>query len=192
MRNSLSGTDENIVAAIKRGDERTWIELYKRNHPRIVNHIRSNSGSKEDAEDIIQETMIDLKEKIAQDRFTLTGSINGYIYRECQNKWLKVLRDRKMRPTDRLTGNEQIADDSEWVEDQERELTRRQQLVNLCMQELTERCRRVLHFFYFDNLPMTTIASKEDFANDDSAKSAKAKCISKLRECVTRRMSREQ
>ena len=188
MRIGLFDSDENIIARIKRGDETAWNELDKRIRLGIVSYLISRGASKEDAEDIFHDAIIDFRGKL--NRLTLTATIKTYLTAVCKHKWSNELRRRGKHPTIEMTGDEQMVDEPEWTEDQARELTRRQQIAIMCKQELTEKCRNVIGFFYFDNLPIKTIAEKESFANEDSAKAAKSKCMKKLRECVNKKIGK--
>lgn len=184
MRNGLSDSDENIIARIKRGDEAVLRELYQRNYRIIANHITRNSGSEEEAQDIFQEGIVVLWEKIVQDRLSLTSSIGIYLFKVCENLWLKELRKKKNFPQDKLQAHEEIIDDVSSTEDEEIELNRRQQIVQQCMSELTETCRAIIHYFYFDRLSMKEIALKLGLKNEDVSKNIKSKCLKKLRELV--------
>ncbi|MFO0265838.1 MAG: RNA polymerase subunit sigma, partial [Cyclobacteriaceae bacterium] len=47
-----------------------------------------------------------------------------------------------------------------------------------------ETCRKVLMYYYFDEMSMQEIAEKLGFANTDTAKTKKYKCKQKLDELV--------
>jgi len=184
MRNGLSDSDENIIARIKRGDEAVLRELYLRNYRIILNHITRNSGSEEEARDIFQEAIVVLWEKTVQDRLSLTSSIGTYLFKVCENLWLKELRKKKNFPQDKLQAYEEIIDDVGSTEDEEIQLNRRQQIVQQCMSDLKETCRAIIHYFYFDRLSMKDIALKLGLKNEDVAKNIKSRCLKKLKELV--------
>ena len=52
--------------------------------------------------------------------------------------------------------------------------------VNKSVQQLGDTCRKVLSYYYFDNMSMTEIAEKLGFANADTAKTKKYKCKKEL------------
>ena len=52
------------------------------------------------------------------------------------------------------------------------------------MEQLGETCRKVLMYYYFDEMSMQEIADKLGFANTDTAKTKKYKCKQKLDELV--------
>ena len=60
----------------------------------------------------------------------------------------------------------------------------RAMIINKCIQQLGETCRRVLMYYYFDGLSMQEIADKLGFANTNTAKTKKYKCKIKLEELV--------
>ncbi|MFM8832834.1 MAG: RNA polymerase sigma factor, partial [Cytophagales bacterium] len=53
-----------------------------------------------------------------------------------------------------------------------------------CLEQLGETCRKVLTYYYFDEMSMQEIADKLGFANTDTAKTKKYKCKQKLDELV--------
>ncbi|NKQ39938.1 MAG: sigma-70 family RNA polymerase sigma factor, partial [Methanosarcinales archaeon] len=50
--------DQKYIVALLNNDSQILSELYKKFTPKIVNHIRKNSGDYDDAQDVIQETLI--------------------------------------------------------------------------------------------------------------------------------------
>lgn len=64
------------------------------------------------------------------------------------------------------------------------ETRERMEIINKCINSLGETCRKVLMYYYFDNLSMTDIAEKLGFANADTAKTKKYKCKKELDELI--------
>ena len=104
----------------------------------------------------------------------LTSKISTYIYSICQNLWRKEL-DRKKR----LTNEEK--DSIEYVEHDKQE---RAKIINKCIHQLGDTCRKILMYYYFDGLSMQDIADQLGFANTNTAKTKKYKCKKKLDELV--------
>jgi RNA polymerase sigma factor (sigma-70 family) len=172
-------------------DERIYEALYRSCYQPIARHIKRNSGTEADARDIFQDGVIVIWSKRGQGTLKLTASICTFLYAICRNLWRKKLEHEGKLQKVELQGDEQFPDDGESTEENERELTRRQQIVQECLSGLSEKCRTILKFFYFDRLSMGDIAIKMGFANEDVAKKTKYDCIQKLRRCVEEKYAQE-
>lgn len=136
--------------------------------------IINNNGSEDEAKDIYQEAIIIFWQKARNDEFILTSKISTFIYSICQNLWRKEL-ERKSR----LSGEMQEGKEFNDFDKQERE-----KIIAECINSLGETCRKVLMYYYFDNLSMQEIAEKMGFANADTAKTKKYKCKKELDELI--------
>jgi len=162
--------DSEIIAKIKRGDETALDFLYKKNYRMMVKMIIKNNGSEEEAKDIYQEALIVFWQKILSEDFTLTSKISTYLYSVCQNLWRKEL-ERKSKLTNEESNNSEIVD----IDKKERI-----EIINRCINDLGETCKKILTYYYFDKLSMNDIAEKMGFANSDTAKTKKYKCKKEL------------
>ena len=163
-------TESAIIEGIKKGDEKILDFLYKKNYKMMVNLIVKNNGTEEEARDIYQEALIVLWQKANTTDFVLTSKISTYLYSVCMNLWRKEL-DRKGRLSYDSVEKGEIMD----FDKQERI-----RIVNKCIDELGETCKKILMYYYFDNLSMNDIAEKLGFANADTAKTRKYKCKQEL------------
>lgn len=172
-------TDSEILAKVGKGDERALDYLYKKYYRMMVKLVISNNGSEEEAKDIYQEALIVFWQKAVGGNFTLTSKISTYLYSICLNLWRKEL-DRKGK----LSHEEK--DSSHFMEDDKEE---RVKIINDCINELGDTCRKVLTYYYFDGMSMNEIAEKMDFANPDTAKTKKYKCKQRLDKLIKTKYS---
>ena len=163
--------DSQIVDLINKGDERALDHLYRKHYRMMARLITRNSGTEEEAKDIFQDALIIFWEKARTGKFELSSKISTFIYSVCQNLWHKELT-RKQR---HVAQEHDVADIAPESDHQERIA-----IVDRCMQQLKPDCRQILMYYYFDQLPMTEIAQKMEFANADSAKTKKYKCKQEL------------
>ncbi len=171
--------DNAIVELIRKGDERALDYLYRKHFRMMARLITRNSGSEEDAKDVFQDALIVFWEKARSGRFELSSKISTYLYSVCQNLWHKEL-SRKQRHTSQPID---LAD-TPAPDNQERVA-----IVDKCLQQLKPDCRQILMYYYFDQLPMTEIAQKMEFANADSAKTKKYKCKQELDKLIRSQFS---
>jgi DNA-directed RNA polymerase specialized sigma24 family protein len=60
----------------------------------------------------------------------------------------------------------------------------REKIIARCIEQLGETCKKVLMYYYFDEMSMQDIADKLGFANTDTAKTKKYKCKRKLDDLI--------
>lgn len=159
-------SDEEILSQLRAGDERALDFLYRKNYRMMVKMILKNSGTEDEAKDVYQDALIVLWNKARNPDFVLTSKISTYLYSVCLNLWRKEL-ERKGRHS------REEADQPVIMEmDKEERVT----IILGCIEELSETCKNILLYFYYDRLSMEEIAEKLGFANADTAKTKKYKC----------------
>src|SRR6478735_4121267 len=124
--------DEEIISKIKRGDESALDFLYRKNYRMMVKMIIKNNGSEEEAKDVYQEALIVFWQKAQTEEFVLTSKISTYLYSICQNLWRKEL-ERKSRHS---------YEESDVVEYMDQDAKERAQIIQKCLLELGETCKK--------------------------------------------------
>jgi RNA polymerase sigma factor (sigma-70 family) len=166
--------DNEILERIRKGDETALQYLYKQHYRMMLRLVLKNSGTEEEAQDVFQDALILFWQKVHQPEFKLTSKISTFLYSVCHNLWRKEL-DKKSR-TSKEEKDEAI------IEDWDRQ--ERIQIMNDCINKLGETCRKILQYYYFDELSMHDIAQLMGFSNADTAKTKKYKCKKELDELV--------
>ncbi|MEQ8715321.1 MAG: RNA polymerase sigma factor [Cyclobacteriaceae bacterium] len=172
--------DSEILTRISKGDEKTLDYLYKKYYRMMTRIVLSNNGTEDEAKDIYQEALLAFWQKAISGKLVLTSKISTFIYSICLNLWRKEL-DRKGRFSD-----EEMKDEGIHPEHDKNEKVR---IINECINELGDTCRKILTYYYFDGMSMTDIAEKLGFANTDTAKTKKYKCKKKLDSLVKSKYS---
>ena len=166
--------EKEIFERIQNGDEKALEFIYKKYYRMMTKLVITNSGTEDEARDVYQDALVVFWQKARSGNLVLTSKISTYIYSICQNLWRKEL-DRKKRLTNEEKDSAEVLD----LDGPERE-----KIIAHCLGQLGETCRRVLMYYYFDELSMQEIANKLGFANTDTAKTKKYKCKQKLDELV--------
>ncbi|MCS6795368.1 MAG: sigma-70 family RNA polymerase sigma factor [Raineya sp.] len=169
--------DEEILKRIRKGDETALQYLYKHNYRMILRLIVKNNGTESEAQDIFQDALILFWENVRKPDFTLTSKISTYLYSVCQNLWLKELK-KKSRIADKDIPEDTLTDTQSWEREE------KIKIMQTCIAKLGELCRKILQYYYFDELSMQDIADKLGLANAESAKSKKYKCKKELDEII--------
>ena len=91
-------SDLEIMNGIKEGQNWATEALYKLNRESFFNYVRMNSGSEDEAKDVLQDSVIIIYQKIIQDKLILTSSLSTYLMSICRNLWFKKLREKGKMP----------------------------------------------------------------------------------------------
>ncbi len=146
-----------------------------------------------DLEDIFQEASMALYLNIKEGKLSqLTSSLSTYFLRICINQTLKFLSKKKRTvplfdESSVIRKDEFLADKIDtlyhWsTEDQsQEEQSYRERIVNAVLESLPETCRNIFHGYYWNNLTTSVIADMFGFANANSVKTQKYKCVSKFK-----------
>jgi RNA polymerase sigma factor (sigma-70 family) len=180
-RSSSVMNEKEIFERIQRGDEKALEFLYKKYYRMMTKLVITNSGTEEEARDVYQDALIVFWQKATSGNLILTSKISTYIYSICQNLWRKEL-DRKKR----LSNEEKDTPVSLDTDTAEKE-----KIIARCIDQLGETCKKVLMYYYFEEMSMQDIAEKLGFANTDTAKTKKYKCKKKLDELVKAQYSEQ-
>ena len=179
LKSELS--EPEIFEKIKGGDEKALEFIYKKYYRMMTKLVITNSGTEDEARDVYQDALVVFWQKARSGKLVMTSKMSTYIYSICQNLWRKEL-DRKKR----LSNEEKDSSVSMDMDSPERE-----KIMAKCMSQLGETCRKVLMYYYFDEMSMQEIADKLGFANTDTAKTKKYKCKQKLDELVKSQYSEQ-
>jgi RNA polymerase sigma factor (sigma-70 family) len=172
-------SDQEVLDKIRKGDESALDYLYTKHYRMLVNVITKNNGTEDEAKDIYQDALVNFWQKSRKPDFELTAKISTYLYSVCQNLWLKELnRKSRLGAEDLNAGFLPDYDEKE-----------KNSLVEKCLNQLGESCKKILMLYYFDDLSMEDIAKEMGFANADTAKTKKYKCKNELEKIVKKNYS---
>ena len=173
--------DREFIQRIKANDRTILGELFMKYQRMISVYVLKNGGDKNDAEDIIQETIIVLWQKVNSDSLQLTVKLGTYLLAIAKNKWMAELRKRrKISPQDIRenisNGNPSSLDNL--VNEEKIEYVRK------ALEMLQPICKKLLLLYYFEEKNMKEIAKILNLANADVAKSKKYQCKKNLEEIL--------
>ncbi len=166
--------DAKILDMIRSGRDEGLVMLYEANRKPIRAYVARNNGTADDAEDLLQEALIVLWERIRTHRFEHRAQLSTFIYATVKNMWRRRLaRMRRETPADIEEDTGRIEDASAldiMIESEEAKL------VHEALNRLGEPCKTLLVLFYWEEKTMDEIAAQLKFANADTAKSKKYQC----------------
>ena len=162
FKNDTELSEEELFERIKGGDEKALEFLYKKYYRMMTKLVITNSGTEDEAKDVFQDALVVFWQKARSGKLVMTAKISTYIYSVCQNLWRKELDRKKM----------------------DMDSPEREKIIAACLNQIGETCKKVLMYYYFEEMSMQEIADKLGFLNTDTAKTKKYKCKQKLDEVI--------
>jgi RNA polymerase sigma factor (sigma-70 family) len=170
--------DEILVQEIRLGNKEALIQLYEGNYASVRNYILKNSGRPDDVEDILQDAVVVVWQKVSRSDFELTAKLSTFLFAIAKNLWLKSLNKAKRTEPMQDYHEDSVAETQAHIHGADLKV------VVEYMNKLGDTCKRLLHLFYFEEQDMKEIALQLNFANSDTAKAKKYQCFKKLEQLV--------
>lgn len=185
MQSLIFFSDRQYIERIRLNDREVLGEIFLKYQGMVFNYVLKHGGKETDAEDILQEAIIVLWQKVNAGNFQLTSRLGTYLMGIAKNKWLAQLRKDKRLTSD--DNREDPVDDN--PSSLERLLTDEKiKLVRRALEVIQPLCKKLLILFYFEEKNMNDIAKIMNFANTDVVKSKKYQCKKALEEVIQKEM----
>ena len=176
-------SDEALLRGLKNRRTDCIRQLYRDYFPLAKSIVERNSGNIQDAEDVFQDGMVILYEKILSDSVSLKCSLKTYFYAICKNIWMQRL-DRKWRL---LYQDDFVSEPSEEYDPfsftVHEEKLEKKRLYQEHFLDLPEDCQTIIRM-YLAQVPFREIAEKMNFKNEAYAKTRKYLCKNILRKKI--------
>lgn len=176
--------DQYLIAAIKTRDRNAFKYLYQNYTGPIKHFVKKNGGQDVDTEEIEQNVIVLLYEKIASGNFVLHEGtkLSTYMFAVGKNMWYK-----KSGRAITLMGEESIAETGEDYDfDGILESTDENELTIIsALNNIDKECKEILTQYYYDNRSMREIAEKMESITEENLRKRKYKCIQKLKKVLT-------
>lgn len=178
-----------IIADLKGENNSAFGELYTRYFRMVHRFVTNNSGRAGDAEDVFQDTMLVLVEKLRQDNFQLTACIKTYIMAIAKNIWFKRLRtsSREIELTE-LYDTKFFEEINEAIE-QERSYKDK---LNNYIHQITEHCKGLIHDLFFKEKTIEQIQEEYGYSTIHNAQNQKYKCVEQIRKVKEKEEAKEK
>lgn len=180
----MSYTSEAIITGLKAKNQQVLLHLYKSYGGMVAGHVRKNSGSEEDAQEMIQVTMLELWIAVQEGRYQEQGKLDQYIYQLAANSWREELRRRRNRPQTALDDAQlQIEDESETNLAQAIVKDRYLQAVHEGIGQLGEPCQEIIQLYHLQKVSLQDVAEQLQYDYDNLRKRI-FDCRKKLKKIV--------
>ena len=178
-------TDQQIITTLKessiKGCEQALNHVYKSYYAMIESFVLQNNGTKDDAKDVFQDTVMSLYRNVKNDKYSLDSKLSTYLFSIGKNNWYKKLR-KNGRVSHLEEEHKHVSTDEDVHGDIE--YTEQQKLIGKLLHKVGEECNKLLKLFYFEKMRMVKIATLLDYSSEQVAKNKKNKCMKKLRAVV--------
>ena len=170
-------SETDLLDQLKTEDSSSFKLLYELSFPSVASYVRQNQGNNQDAEDVFQEAIIVLFQKVRNPEFVLSSSLKTYLYAISKNLWLKHIRDNKIKTVDNeLVLSNKISD----TIDIEPETTKEEKVENWLL-KITRNCQNILKALFFYEVPMEQLMVKMGWKNKHTSNNLKYKCIQQIK-----------
>lgn len=179
-------TEEKVLDMLQHGDQRGLVHLYKQCRDPVRAYVLRNNGTPDDAEDLLQEAVVVLWERIQERSYEHTAKMETFVLAVARNIWLRRLYRRRREDPDNGDALAQVPGDELSPLEAMMQGEESARLAT-SLQELGEPCRTLLLLFYYEERSMDEIAHIMGFANADTAKSKKYQCKKNLQAILRRK-----
>ncbi|MBQ7946609.1 MAG: sigma-70 family RNA polymerase sigma factor [Bacteroidaceae bacterium] len=187
-------TDSQLIFGIMQNDERAWRHICREMKPGFASILGQTFSidriSHEDIEDIFQESLIVLMQKVKSGGVTSSheGALFSYLVQIGKFTACNLIRKEREQNVDDAVTFSLYLHNSE--EEGDMAVDEKQQMQNDFLDKLFSRipseCSTLLKHFYWHHKPMDEIASILGMRNADSVKSKKSKCMNRIKEIAAR------
>lgn len=171
--------EQQTITHLRNRDNAAYSLLYTFYYPGIERFVKMNSGTPADAQDVFQETIMVLLDKVPKEDFILTSSIKTYITAIASNIWLKRLRDAK-RIT-RLDPDYELEHMtlSEWEYKEESRI--RRNFLQRIFERMTRHCVVFLTKTFLTGASREKLIEEMGYKNPHTFDNQKYKCLEQAR-----------
>lgn len=180
-------TDSQLLIGIMQNDERAWKHICKNMKQGftsiLVQTFQFSNLTNEDIEDIFQESLIVLMQKVKSGSIVISreGALFSYLVQIGKFTACNLIRKRKdITSEDVVTISDNLHKEYEDISVDEKQKSQ-DEFMDRVFDSLPSDCKTLLKHFYWGRKPMDRIASVLGMRNADSVKTKKNKCMNKFR-----------
>lgn len=171
-------TDHDLITSIQKGDLEKPIRFLYREYPKIRLFLLKEGGNDEIIQEIFNDSLVLLIEKVSVPSFELTAKLSTFL--TGINRFL-LKNELRKKANDPFVSVEHQSVKLEGIPNFEYDFEKEEKLkmVDGILDTIQEKCKQILHLFYFEKRSMDFIAGKLGFSSTQSAKTQKYKCLEK-------------
>lgn len=171
------------IADFKANNECAFGILYDKYFILTKKYILNNSGTSDDAQDVFQDAMMVLFEKLADENFQTYTCLSNYVMGITKNLWLKKLKNKQFYlefPDQYYKTNHEEIDIAI-----ENERDYMDKLADY-LQVISSHCQNLISDIYFKNKNIDEIREKYNYTSKHNAQNQKHKCVEQIKKARER------
>lgn len=137
-------SDHIYIDALLKNDSRVLSKIYEKYSHKITAYVRNNNGNYDDAQDIIQETLVTIYHQAKEKGFILTCPFDAYFYLLCKRRWLNELKKRGNKRVTIIENETSITEEQEQQVEETEIFEQQNQLFESKFKELGNKCQELL------------------------------------------------
>jgi RNA polymerase sigma factor (sigma-70 family) len=185
MTTSKIDADERIIQLFRSGQdqdrEKAFQLLYQPLYRKAVGYLINQGASEMQAKTAYHIALMRLEQKVIEPGFVLNSSLSSFLMGILRLVWLEERRKVFQYNDVEDTPKEKLATEEQPMEESEAERLHR--LLQQCLQQMGQECKRILFYKYWLNLNMKEIAERMGFSGENahySAANKKNRCMKRL------------
>ena len=136
--------DQIFIDGLVQNNSAVIQSIYKKFVPKVKSYIRTNSGSDDEAQDIIQEVLITIYNQAKTKGLQLSCPFDAYFFLLCKRRWLNELKKASNKEVTLMDENVSIDESVQEMAFQTEVFDEKQSLFDEMFQKLGEKCQEVL------------------------------------------------
>lgn len=168
--------DRILLERLQENEQEAYISLYRLYYPDLARYVLRNNGSREDAEDVFQETLLVLLHKIREENFILNAELKTFLYAINRNQWLKKLRSRHIVVPVEYAENISAHIDIDLKQHQQSE-----NWLERLFENITGHCVVLITRIFLKQHEPDVLIKELGYKNSHTFQNQKYKCINQLR-----------
>lgn len=173
-----------IIKGFIKGDTKAIEWIYQQYAPSVYGHVIKNNGSHNDASDIFQITMLEVRQNLLNEKYKHQNKFKHYFVKIAMNIWRNEQREREKKRTDNIDKHLYHVED-ESNQNLERVIVKNQKIDVLyrALKMLDTTCRELINTHYFDAVRLVDIA-KERNEKPSKVRVTMMRCRDKVKKLV--------
>jgi len=172
--------DREILDAIQKGppeEHQALRALYQQFFPSVLRFVATNQGSKEDAHDVFQDSVLIFYNAVRKGTFREQSSIGTFLHSIARNQWRMELRARNRNKAPSLEPVEETKVETPILLLLKKE---RQHMVAEVVSKLEKPCQEMLRLSVYLGKSMKEISKHFGYSSEQVARNQKHRCLKYL------------
>lgn len=182
-------SDQEVLDGLIAKKSEAFDYLYQKFSKMIIGHVKKNSGSDDDAEEVVQITFVKFWTVVKEERYIHQGKMGQYLFQLAANSWKEELRRRRNHPTQALEVHRvDHSDDSADIITEKILKEKELDCLHTCIGNLGEECQRIIRLYHLKSVRLKALAVQLDY-NYNNLRKKIFDCRNKLKKMMMQQLN---